>query len=48
MNGLACEKLKDFQKSLLPKLMLENSDSYTAKLSFIINISICILSYNAI
>ena len=35
MNGLACEKLKDFQKSLLPKLMLENCDSSSDKLSFI-------------
>ena len=35
MNGLACEKLKDFQESLLPKLMLENSDSSSDKLSFI-------------
>ena len=34
MNGLACEKLKDFQESLLPKLMLENSDSSSDKLSF--------------
>ena len=48
INDLELRHLTEMKDILLPKLMLENCDSSSDKLSFIIYINICILDYNII
>ena len=42
-NNKECQKLIDLRDTLLPKLMLENSDSSTAKLSFSVHFIIYLM-----